>query len=131
MTHRTMPITFRPTTGGFRIYAVTSAFPAVRESMGWTHSGPGDQMWDMDVWRRIEDRGYVARISGSGQWANRGDHGVYIGTGATAEAAAHAAWYSRWEDDDDDQYGYPDLPAPLLAAARDHDAVACPAPVVE
>jgi len=117
----------RPSTGGVRRFAVVPGDPAVRESWSDNTDIPcqGDQQWDLWVRVRIEGRGYVAFLQGSGQWANRGDHGAYIGTGATAEAALLDAW---GRGDYQDYEGDP--PNDLLAACRDHDAEVNP-PEVE
>ncbi len=74
-----------------------------------------DQAWDLAVWQRIEGRGYVARLQGSGQWANRGDHGVYVGTGVSAEHALRDAMGRGGYDDD--EY----IPQLLVSACRDYD----------
>lgn len=116
-THYTL--TIRPATGGQRKFAVTTEEAACESDY---QSGEiqcqSDQTYEAKVWERIADRGYVCRIVASGQWANRGNHGVYLGTGATAEAALRAAWSDCGDDVSDEQ----DIPLSLLAPIRDYDA---------
>jgi len=121
-------LTRRPAAGGKRRYAVTTAAPVTRKTIGWTDRGPSDQTWQLDLWRRIADRGYLAIIKGDGQWTNRGDHGTYIGVGETAELAAQAAWDSR-SDEIDEIDESEAIPRALQAAARDLDAADRPASV--
>lgn len=78
-----------------------------------------DQTYGLKVWKRVEGRGYVAKLCGSGQWGNRGDHGTYIGTGSTAELALSDAWQSG---DYNDRGQYDEPPNRLSAACRDYDA---------
>lgn len=119
-------VEIRPSAGGLRRFAVASATPVVEDA--WYSNtdiaSQSDQSWAVAVWERVDGRGYVARLTGDGQWANRGDHGVYVGTGPTAAAALEAAWSA----DSGRRHGSP--PRNLLAAARDHDAAVAP-PAVE
>jgi len=86
-----------------------------------------DQTWDLRIWQRVKDRGYVAYVEGGGQWSNRGDHGSYVGTGDTSEAALMDAWGERYMGD------YPhspdDPPSCLVSACRNYDSQASPSPV--
>lgn len=123
-------ITVRPSSGGARKFAVTAGEPAVTEDWHSNTSIPcqSDQSWEVRIYERIQGRGYVAVVDGDGQWANRGDHGRYLGTGATAEAALRDAWARRGDNEDGyDDWGTP--PRALLAAARDLDAEARPVEV--
>lgn len=115
MSHKILSI--RPSTGGVRKFAVVEGDPAVvADWCSGEMSCQSDQTWDLTVWRRIEGRGCVAKLEGGGQWANRGDQGVCIGTGATAEAALLDAW---GRGDYRDYEGDP--PQDFIAACRDHD----------
>jgi hypothetical protein len=110
---------------GLRRYAVTALLPVAE---GRSHSGDewsnSDQRWTAAIWERIEGRAYVCRLVGGGQWANRGDHGTYLGTGSTAEAALLAAWkVSAGDDYLSSTYGRnEDCPQDLIAPMRDYDA---------
>ncbi len=100
--------------GALRRFAVTSKEPVVEES--WDSSTDGlssqaDQTWDLRVWQRIEGRGYVSHVKGRSQWANRGDHGAYVGTGDSAASALQESigYRSAW-------------PADLIAACEHYDS---------
>jgi len=89
----------------------------------WSQS---DQTWEAAVWQRIANRGYVCCLDGDGQWSNRGDHGRYVGVGATAEAALLDAWnHTHTEADGDCEYT-DTIPQTLIAPMRDYDAAMKP-----
>ena len=122
MTHSTITLRLydaEGNKGAKRRFAVLSNAPVVQEEWSSNRDIPcqGDQQWTQRVWRRIADRGYVACLSGSGQWSNRGDHGTYIGTGETAEAALHDAW---GRGDYQDYEGPP--PSALVSACQAYDS---------
>ena len=117
-------ISIRPSTGGQRKFAVTSKEAVVFADYASNSNIPGqsDQTWDAWVWQRIAGRGYVCRLSGGGQWSNRGDHGDYIGVGNSAYAALEAAWGG----DGEREYDYSAMPNDLAAPMRDYDATVQP-----
>lgn len=120
MSHFTLSI--RPSRGGLRKFAVLTKEPAV--SSDWQSGNiwcQSNQTWEADVWQRIDGRGFVCRLTGGGQWSNRGIHGRYIGTGSTAEAALLAAWQMDG-DGSDDRYDDSEPPRSLIAKLRDYDA---------
>ena len=118
---------FRPSAGGKRRFAVTQSLPvAAADWCSGDLSCQSTQTWDVRIFARIADRGYVCLLSGGGQWSNRGDHGNYVGTGETAEAALLSAW--RLTEDGSDAFG-PDLPRQLVAACRDYDDTVQPSAV--
>lgn len=105
--------------GALRRFAVEDTEPVVKASwncgLEWHNS---DQRWSVKVWKRIEDRGFVAHVSGDGQWSNRGDHGSYIGTGETAvDALNDAAPYDYLSN-----YPHEGWPADLVAACEAYDS---------
>lgn len=132
MSHYTLSI--RPARGGVRKFAVLSQEACAKSDWStnrdiWSQS---DQTWEAKVWQRIADRGYVCQLDGGGQWANRGNHGRYIGNGATAEAALLDAW-NQATGEHDDRWGGGDYcddpPRSLIAPMRDYDATVKPVEV--
>ncbi len=113
---------------GKRRFAVADKKPVVVVSWSSNRDIPcqGDQRWELRVWRRIEDRGFVAYVEGSGQWGNRGDHGSYVGTDDTAESALLSAnpGYGEWGE-----YPAQDWPEALASACRAFDTEDNPPPV--
>lgn len=116
-------IVLRPSTGGKRRFALTDMKPVVGCDY---HSADlpsqSNQTWDLRIYQRIEDRGYVCILIGGGQWSNRGDHGDYIGLGKSAEDALQHAW-------DQCQDQGQEVPNDLMAPARDYDNETIPPPV--
>lgn len=110
---------------GKRRFAIMSREPVVSAEWNDNPQIPcqSDQSWNLTVWQRIEDRGYVAKLEGSGQWSNRGDKGVYVGTGPDAKAALGNAWEDRFEPPEFDHI-YDAPPSDLMAACADYDATA-------
>ncbi len=83
------------------------------------------QSWFLRVWRRVEDRGYVALLCGDGPTDEQGNHndnhgdwGEYIGTGDTAEAALHSAWHNRPAK----RFAGQTAPELFRSACRDYDS---------
>lgn len=104
--------------GAVRQFAVEDTEPVVTadwcSGQEW-HSS--NQRWGLKVWKRIEDRGFVALVSGDGQWCNCGDHGSYIGTGSTAlDAMNEASPYDEYEGCGTD------WPDDLVAACEAYDS---------
>ncbi len=75
-----------------------------------------DQTWNLMVYRRIENRGFVALLDGGGQWADRGDHGTYVGAD---ERSAYLALIDAWHNADYRGLGNP--PQCLVSACKEYD----------
>lgn len=99
-------ITIESTTGGDRRYAVESTTPVLLADS----DAPDVQRWALTVWRRVQRRGYVARLAGTGPDAATGDHGIYAGAGAITAAALINAWPETTEP-----------PSGLLQSCRRYD----------
>jgi len=114
---------------GKKRYAVTTKAPVVKADWHSNRNIPcqSDQSWTLRVWQRIEGRGYVASLSGSGQWPDYSDRGTYTGTGDTAEAALMDAWRAECTDCTDwlRYLGQTEeLPQSLLSACQEYDCQA-------
>ncbi len=107
---------------GKRRFAVTHKMPVVTVKFPPepAFGAATQQTWHLGVWRRIENRGHVARICGDipPDMQSRGDCGNYIGTGDTTEAALHAAWGSRPAK----RFAGQTAPELFRSACRDYDS---------
>ena len=86
---------------GKRRFALAHPQPVVLSAWHSNQKTPScsDETWKLQVWQRIEDRGYVAFLEAGGRHHFH-DEISFIGTGETAEAALLDAWaHDKYSDE--------------------------------